>query len=464
MISLNNISRVYFIGIGGIGMSALARFFNLKGCAVSGYDKVRTPLTEELEGMGISIHYDIDIEKVDKRAELIIYTPAIPDRHEELSFFKDNEYVVLKRSEALEEVLKTYKTIAVAGTHGKTTVSSISTFLLDRCGVDITAFIGGIATNYESNFVYAEGEYALAEADEYDRSFLRMNPSIAIITAMDADHLDIYGDHEELKRTFRAFSRRLKEDGLLIYNYGLDLTENDNLEPNKNTLTYHLKDRNADYHTTEIEIRSGQFYFNAQTPKGEMTELTIRQPGYHNVENALAAIALAQYLKVDNASIKMALADFKGIKRRFEYLHDSDNLVMIDDYAHHPKEVEVFLHSVKEMYPDRKVTAVFQPHLYSRTHDFYLGFAESLSLADELILLDIYPAREEPMEGVSSELIFDSVDLEEKYLIDKTELLQHIQHNDYDVFCTVGAGDIDLMLHEIKLTLTEKEKNLNKSN
>lgn len=449
MKSLNNISRVYFIGIGGIGMSALARYFNLRGCTVSGYDKVKTPLTEELNASGIDIHYDINLDKIDREAEWIIYTPAIPNDHEELKYFMEHSYSVFKRSEALEKILESYKAIAIAGTHGKTTVTSMVSYILKECDQDITAFIGGIATNFNSNFLYGKSDFAVAEADEYDRSFLRMHPAIAVITATDADHLDIYSDHDNLKESFNAFAAQIIEDGLLIHKYGLDV------QAKVEKKTYHLADERADYHCSSISIRGGKFFFDLISPYGKMTELTLRQAGYHNVENAIAAIAIAQYLKIDNDRIKMALSEFTGIKRRFEYLHDSEDFIMIDDYAHHPKEVEVFLKSVREMYPNKKVTAVFQPHLYSRTQDFYKGFAESLSLADALILLDIYPAREEAIEGVTSKLIFDSVELKEKYLCEKRDLLEHIKGQEYDVFCTIGAGDIDLMLDEIKNTLIE---------
>jgi len=449
MSTLSNISRVYFIGIGGVGMSALARYFHQKGCKVSGYDKVETPLTNELSDLGISIHYDIDEKLIDKNAEWVIYTPAIPKDHKELQYVLENDFTVYKRSEALEKILESYQTIAIAGTHGKTTVTSMTSVILNKCDKNITAFIGGIATNFSSNFIYGESDYAVAEADEYDRSFLRMNPTIAVITAMDADHLDIYGTHENLKESFNAFASAIKKDGVLIYKHGLALNAQNN------SISYHLNDTDADYHAFNISIRDGQFYFDLKTPTGIITELTLRQAGYHNVENAIAAIAVAEYLNIKKEDIKVALAGFTGIRRRFEYLHCSEDLVMIDDYAHHPAEVEVFLSSIKEMYPERKVTAVFQPHLYSRTQDFHKGFAESLSLADELILLDIYPAREEPIEGVSSKLIFDSVELKEKYLCEKRDLLEYIDKNSYDVFCTIGAGDIDLILDDIKETLLE---------
>ena len=404
---------IYFVGIGGIGMSALARYFNAKKIAVSGYDKTATVLTKQLESEGIKIHYEDNIELIDKYAQLVVYTPAIPKDHKGLNYYMQNNYTVVKRSDVLGAITNSSFNICVAGTHGKTTTSSMVAHILRHSGFGCNAFLGGIAVNYNSNFWSQipdpsgsnEKNVCVVEADEYDRSFLKLNPDVAIITAMDPDHLDIYGTAENVEQAFIDFSAKIKPGGLLVNKYGLargiELKGDDKQ-------TYHLQNENADVHADNIKMNNGSYLFDVvqKNPMGwVLKDVVLNMGGMHNIENVIAAISVAHHLNIDDAKIKNAVADFKGIKRRFEYIIKEDKQVFIDDYAHHPEELKALISGAKKLFPEKKCTVIFQPHLYTRTRDFADGFAESLDLADDVMLLPIYPARELPIEGVTTEMI-----------------------------------------------------------
>ena len=459
---LENYHSVYFIGIGGIGMSALARWFNHNGFSVSGYDKTPTTLTNKLIEEGIKIHFEDDINlipekiKSDKSGSLIIITPAIPKYHTELNFLKDNGYELYKRSQVLGMISAEFHLVAVAGTHGKTTTSSMIAHLLKHAGRDITAFLGGIATNYNSNYIANQNKdgkaIAVVEADEFDRSFLTLHPDVAVVTSADADHLDIYGDKTHLEDSFKAFISQVKANGKLFINEKIakDLVSDDY---DKSANTYGIN--RGQFFASNITMSSGFFEFNYCDEQCNINNLMLGVPGFHNVENATVAIAVALDLGLTPEEIKAGIESYRGVKRRFEYIIKSEKIVFVDDYAHHPTEIESFLKSLKAMYPDKKVTAIFQPHLFTRTRDFVDGFAESLDIADEVILLDIYPAREEPIEGVTSKIIFDKMKTE-KVLINKEMLLSHLETEDFEVIATIGAGDIDKLVQPIKEHLNEK--------
>lgn len=455
---LEDINNVYFLGLGGIGMSALARWFKAQGFHVHGYDRTQTHLTEQLEHEGIKIHYEDSIKNIpsniksDKHHTLVIYTPAIPKDHQEFSFLKINGYEIKKRSEVLGILTHNKFTIAVAGTHGKTTTSSMIAHILRYSGVDSAAFLGGITQNYGTNFLINNAEDApvVVEADEYDRSFLTLSPNIAIITSTDADHLDIYGEKEEVLKSFNEFASKVKEDGKLFIHSEVSLEK---VSPEK-TKTYSLDSGN--FTAKNVTIQKGNFHYALNKDDQNLGEIILQVPGFHNVENSLAAIATALELNISFEKIQGALASYKGVKRRFEYILRTDKIIQIDDYAHHPTELNAFIKSAKAIYPDKKLTVVFQPHLFSRTRDFVVEFAESLSLADEVLLLDIYPARELPIEGISSQIIFDKIKIENKQLCRKAQITDIIQNGDYEVIATVGAGDIDQLIDPIKNILTSK--------
>ncbi len=472
MKNINDISSAYFIGIGGIGMSALARFFHRKGVKVSGYDKTATPLTDELEAEGMVIRFEEDVEAIPKDVDVVVYTPAIPKNHTELQYYQNSAIPVLKRSEVLALVTKDTFTIAVAGSHGKTTVTSMIAHILEQAGYGCTAFVGGIMVNYNSNYLSGRTDVIVVEADEYDRSFLRLHPNVAVITAVDTDHLDIYGTEAGVQEAFRLFAEQLKENGLLVAKEGISILPD--LEVKGRITTYDLQSQTADFHNRQISILGGAYIFELHTPANRYAQLALNIGGLHNVENAIAAIAVAENLGIEGQAIAEALATFKGIKRRFEYiiqpkpkraaiaLSESEEggvedievkrnrVVMIDDYAHHPEELRALLSSVRDLYPDKKITAIFQPHLYSRTKDLAEGFGKSLSLADEVILLDIYPAREKPMEGVTSKLILDKITIEKKSICSKSEILKQLEGREFEVLLTVGAGDISDLVKPIK--------------
>ena len=440
--------NIYFIGIGGIGMSALARYFRSIGKKVAGYDRTQTSLTAELQDQGISIHFDEGVEYVEesfkqKDTTLVIYTPAVPESHLELEYFKSNGFIVLKRSVVLGMVTKHTTCLAVAGTHGKTTTTSILGHLLYESDQPVTAFLGGIAENYNSNYISKGNEVTVVEADEFDRSFLTLSPDIACVTSMDADHLDIYGKKEALEDSFKAFAKCLKPNGKLFVKKGLPL----------DGITYAI-DEDADYKAFNIRIENGSYVFDVQTPTKHIENLRFNLPGRHNLSNALIALAMAIDYGCPTNSLASALASYRGVKRRFTYQIKSENLVFIDDYAHHPEEINAVYNAVREMYPDKKVLVIFQPHLFSRTKDFANEFAQSLSKFDEVILLDIYPARELPIEGVTSKWLLDKIDHLDKKLIEKSDIVEAIQKSDATIIMTLGAGDIGEEVEHIKEKLS----------
>jgi UDP-N-acetylmuramate--alanine ligase len=462
---LDNIKNVYFLGIGGIGMSAIARWFLREGYWVGGYDRSKTELTQQLEQEGMAIHYQEDTALIPDiilqsqiTETLVIWTPAVPATHAEYLFLNSKGYLIQKRAEVLGWLTENYKTIAVAGTHGKTTTSSMIGHILQNSPLSCTAFLGGILQNYDSNLllssVEGRNQLMVVEADEYDRSFLHLSPWMAVVTSMDADHLDIYGDKSEMTASYQAFVAKIQAQGKLFAKKGLDLVPS---QVGVNLESYSTIEE-ADYQALNIKIEGGNFYFDWKSA-GELIEnIALQVQGFHNVENATVAIAVCRALGVSAEVIKESLASFRGAKRRFEYYINSPDMVLIDDYAHHPAEVEAFLRSVKAIYPAKKITAIFQPHLYSRTRDFADEFAESLSLADELFLLDIYPAREVPIEGVSSQLILDKVHIPQKKLISKHDLLELFHTRGFEVVVMMGAGDIVDLIPEVKEILIKDQR------
>jgi len=447
--SNEKVNSVYFIGIGGIGMSALARYYHSKGAKVSGYDKTPSSLTKELEDAGMSIHYEENVDLIPKDAELVVYTPAVPKEHEELVYYQRQGYKVVKRSDVLQIVTESSFNICIAGTHGKTTITTMVAHLLRHTGYGCNAFLGGISVNYETNFWSSERNVSVVEADEYDRSFLKLSPDIAIITAMDPDHLDIYGTAEEMEKAFVEFSGRIKPGGLLISKFGLKRTTD--LKGSRR-LTYAVQNKSAEAHAENIRMMNGSYEFDVVIKDKRIEKATLNTGGLHNVENAIAAITAASSLNIDDEKIKAAIADFKGVKRRFEYIIKTPGLVFIDDYAHHPEELRALISGAKSLFSDKKCTVIFQPHLYTRTKDLADGFAEVLDVADTVILLPIYPARELPIPGVSSEMILDKMKNKNKKVMDKEELKDWIKTS-FDkkgVLVTAGAGDIDLLVEPIK--------------
>jgi UDP-N-acetylmuramate--alanine ligase len=451
---LNNIHRVYFVGIGGIGMSAIARFFNEKGVHVSGYDRTATVLTKQLEAEGMQIHYTDDINAIDKQADLVVYTPAIPAAHTELNWYRDNGYEVVKRSDVLQEITRSLFAITVAGTHGKTTISTMIAHILKHSGYGCNAFLGGISVNYGKNFWSSNKQVAVIEADEYDRSFLKLNPDIAVLTAMDPDHLDIYGTAASLEEAFIQYTHNIKPNGTLITRLGLK--RNSELKAD-NKLLYSLQNDVADVYATNIRMDKGGYEFDVMQQDWMIDNIRLYIGGMHNVENAVAAIAVAHLLGISPEKIKAAVADFKGIKRRFEYLVKENGQVYIDDYAHHPEELKALINSARALFPGKKCVVIFQPHLFSRTRDFADGFAESLSIADEVILLPIYPARELPIEGVTSEMIANKITNAKVQLLSKEAALDWVKNHATPLLITAGAGDIDQLIAPIKTILTEKK-------
>ena len=460
--TLQGIHKVYFIGIGGIGMSAIARYFHSKGMEVSGYDKTRTRLTRELEEEGIAVHYHEDVKVAPKDADLVVYTPAIPKEHAELVYYRENDYKVVKRSDVLQAITADSFNICVGGTHGKTTISTMIAHILRHSGYGCNAFLGGIAVNYNTNFWSSEKDVCVVEADEYDRSFLKLFPDIAVITAMDADHLDIYGDEKTMQDAFIAFGNQVKEGGLLLSKFGLRRIAEVKADRKQ---TYSLQNESADVYAREIRIREGGYSFDVQLKDDLLSGAELRIGGMHNVENAVVAIAVAHELNIDAEKIREALAAFKGVHRRFEYVLPPQKTlkgayvqpVLVDDYAHHPEELRALLSSVHSLFAERLVTVIFQPHLYSRTRDLADEFASVLSIADRVLLLPIYPARELPIEGVSSQSILDKIDLDDKAIVTKEGLLNwikaHMQEMNREfgeVIVMAGAGDIDALVQPVK--------------
>ncbi len=454
-----SIHEVYFIGIGGIGMSAIARYFHAKGVQVSGYDKTSTVLTKELEASGIPIHYEERVDLAPTKPDLVVYTPAIPASHAELVAYRERGQEVVKRSDVLQIISAGSFNLCVAGTHGKTTISTMLAHLLRDTGYGCNAFLGGISSNYGTNFWSDPRNVCVIEADEYDRSFLKLSPDVAVITAMDADHLDIYGTAESVEEAFIDFSKKVRPGGLLVKHFGLK--RGSELKAGR-TWTYSLQNESADVYATGLKMGNGGYRFNAVLPTGIIEDVELNMGGMHNVENALAAMAAASSLEIDPAKIRSAIGSFKGVKRRFEYLVRNPQQVFIDDYAHHPEELRALIKGARALFRDTKCTILFQPHLFSRTKDFATEFAQALDLADEVILLPIYPARELPVAGVTSELISSKMKKATVRIMEKQEVLEWLkgvyrkEGNEYGkLFITAGAGDIDTMLPAIKGILAE---------
>lgn len=451
----------YFIGIGGIGMSALARYFKLKNKIVIGYDKTETELTQQLIQEGIECYYHENIQNINKHIQhiskddvLVIYTPAIPKEHTELQYFFNHNFTVKKRAEVLGEIVNQYHCIAIAGTHGKTTTTSLITHIFHTAERNIIAFSGGIMSNYHTNFIYKiqdtqQPVYSIVEADEYDKSFLQLSPESAVITSIDADHLDIYSTHHNLIQTYLQFANNIKKDGLLVVNKTVD-----NFFSNiKNLLTYAVN-LNGKIHASNLNFENNKMTFDLNINNQIYPHIELGIPGAHNVSNALAAIAIAIQYNIPLKTIFHALKSFKGVERRFEYHIRQNNLILIDDYAHHPEEIKSFLNAVKNLYPDKKITAIFQPHLYSRTRDFMNEFADALShIPNEVILLDIYPARELPIQGINSQALLNKIKNPNKKLLSKKQLPQYLKNSFQEIILTIGAGDINLLIPEIKNTL-----------
>ncbi|WP_439130750.1 UDP-N-acetylmuramate--L-alanine ligase [Polaribacter sp.] len=437
--NLREIHNCFFVGIGGIGMSAIARYFAANGKNVAGYDKTPSQITLDLEELGVQIHFEdvvknIPISFLNKDKTLVIYTPAIPENHSQLNYFLANNFKVFKRAEILGEITKATFCLAVAGTHGKTTTSAILGHIMQP--ENATSFLGGIAENYNSNLILGEDKVSVVEADEFDRSFLKLNPNIACVTSMDADHLDIYGEAKALEESFFTFSQKVSDS--LIVAKGLPLKG----------LTYAVNEA-ADYKAFNLKIKKGTYIFDVQTPTEIINEINFHLPGKHNIMNALAALAMADVYGVSLPNIKKRLASFKGVKRRFSYKIKTDDFVLIDDYAHHPTEINAVENAIREMYPNEKVLAVFQPHLFTRTRDFIDDFATGLSKFDEIVLLDIYPAREKPIAGVTSDWLLSKIDNQHKILLQKSQLLKHIHNSQAKVVVMLGAGDIGVLIQEI---------------
>lgn len=456
---------VYFIGIGGIGMSAIARYFHSKGVAVSGYDKTPSDLTKELEAVGISIHYSEDVNIIPKKVDFVVFTPAVPEDHAELVYYRANGYKVVKRSDVLQDITKDSFNICIAGTHGKTTISTMTAHILRNCGYGSNAFLGGVSVNYGTNFWSSDNNIVVVEADEYDRSFLKLSPDVAIISAMDADHLDIYGDEKNMQDAFIEFTNKIKPNGVLISKFGLKRIQETQAQKK---ISYSLGNESADAFAFDIKMENGGYHYNVQLPGKTINGLQLNIGGMHNVENSIAAITVADFLQIDAEKIKSAVKEFKGVKRRFEYiiapkLQQKGGYkypVFIDDYAHHPEELKALLNSAVNLFKKRKITVIFQPHLYTRTRDLTDDFAKSLSIADNVVLLPIYPAREQPIEGVSSKMLLDKIESKEKDIVEKTELVnwmssyvKKIDKEFGEVIITAGAGDIDTLLQPLKQIL-----------
>lgn len=454
----------YFIGAGGIGMSALVRYFNHYGKTVYGYDKTETDLTRKLQDEGAQLHFDEDKALVKKLFSLyhkedilVIYTPAVPKDHAEFVYLQNEGYNLQKRAWVLGEITKQFRTIAIAGTHGKTTTTTLTTHILKTAGINCFAFLGGISQNYKTNLLLGDTNdkdaYVVVEADEYDRSFLTLHPYITVITSVDADHLDIYGDLNTIHQTYTQFASQVQKEGFLIVKKNVD----NDLRLKDKRLVYSLN-LDTEYSANSIEIIDGEFCYNINSPIEPVSQVAIGLPGLHNVENSIAAVAVAQQLGIKGDVINKALRSFKGVKRRFDYRIKSKSIVYIDDYAHHPEELRAAITAAKQLYPDKKVTGIFQPHLFTRTRDFADGFAESLDLLDVCVLLEIYPAREKPIEGINSQMLLDKMKSKEKFLVKKENVLEFLKTHSPQVLMTLGAGDIDSLIEPIEKMLNETTK------
>ncbi|MFM2385934.1 MAG: hypothetical protein RL660_691 [Bacteroidota bacterium] len=451
MLALNDIQRVYFIGLGGIGMSALARFFMQRGVVVSGYDRTETELTAQLIAEGMHCHFVDDVQLLDKDANAVVYTPAIPSDHTELNWYINNGYQVMKRSDMLHIISKQLRALCVAGTHGKTTTSTMLAHLLRDTGYGCNAFLGGISANYNSNYWGSDTQVAVIEADEYDRSFLKLDPAMSIVTAMDADHLDIYGTAQAMEESYLQFINSNRE--AVILKHGLPRASEINVA---NKYTYSLQNEAANFCAANIVMHKGTYTFDLMRDGEVLGNFKLNVGGMHNVENMVAAIAMCVLNGIDITALQTSVASYKGVRRRFEYLHNTPSIVYIDDYAHHPEELRALIKSAKALFAGRKLTVAFQPHLYTRTRDFVDGFAEVLSMADEVVLLDIYPARELPIEGVTSQMILDRMSLSNASILSKDGLLKFVEASALEVMITAGAGDIDKLVAPIADILTSK--------
>jgi UDP-N-acetylmuramate--alanine ligase len=461
---LKDIANVYFLGIGGIGMSALARWFHINGRRVAGYDRTPTTLTNQLQNEGIAIHFEDGLEHIPEPFKttspdtLIVYTPAVPKDHQEYNYFLSNGFQIKKRSQVLGLLTQNLFTIAVAGTHGKTTTSSMIAHVLKDAGKNVAAFLGGITQNYHTNLLLndpqsAEPPLVVVEADEYDRSFLTLFPDVAVVNSVDADHLDIYGDHASVQASYNAFVQQIKPGGTLFRKQGLPLQK----PADQSVQEFDFSaSANAHFRAENIHIANASFTFDFAGPDTKITGVQLQIPGYHNVENATVAIAVVLSVGVTAEQAKNGISSYKGVKRRFEYIIKNPYLVYIDDYAHHPAEIEAVLTSVRALYPTKKITAVFQPHLYTRTRDFAQGFSDSLSLADQVILLDIYPARELPIPGVSSQMLLEGITSTRKTVCSKDNLLEELNKSGMEVLVTLGAGDIDALVQPIQENFKKK--------
>jgi UDP-N-acetylmuramate--alanine ligase len=444
ILNKDQIRSVYFIGIGGIGMSALARYFKSRGVRVSGYDKTPTPLTAKLEEEGIRVHYQDDPSLIDKEAEVVVYTPAIPGDHRELCYYRENGFLIWKRSDMLGLIASGTYSICVAGTHGKTTTSTMVAHILRHSGFGCSAFLGGIAANYDTNYWSDETNVTVAEADEYDRSFLKLHPDVAVLTSMDPDHLDIYGAESAMQDAFISFTHQIKKGGLLICHHSVKRSDEMN-----GSLRISYGDH-ADAYALNVVVKDGAYHFDVRIFDRMIKGFRLHMGGRHNVENALAAIVVADHLKIGEDKIRDAVASFKGVKRRFEQVWQNEERVIIDDYAHHPEELKALISGAKELYPGRKCCIAFQPHLFSRTRDLADGFASSLELADEVILLPVYPAREQPIEGVDSGMIANKIASAKVSLVEKSEMADRLLVSDAQVILIAGAGDIDMLVETVK--------------
>ena len=449
-VNINQFDRAYFIGVGGIGMSALARYFVSIGWKVAGYDKTPSPLTAELEKEGVNIHYEDygpvlpeDFRDIDKT--LVVYTPAIPVNFGELLHVQHAGYEVKKRAEVLGMITRNSRGLAVAGTHGKTTTSTLLAYILNESSDKCNAFLGGISSNFNSNFVSGNSPWTVVEADEFDRSFLHLNPYASIVTSTDADHLDIYGSPEVFLEGFQAYAKQISSKGRLIRHASVDLSHS-------NTVSYGL-DVKADYKGQNVRVEDGYFQLDVQTPTKLWENVKLGLPGVHNAENAIACLALCEFIGLSEDVIREGLASFKGVKRRFEYHVRKENLVYIDDYAHHPTEIKALIDSVRLLYPDQRVTGVFQPHLFTRTRDFFEGFTSQLSRLDEVVLMPIYPAREEPISGITSDALLDVINSNDKKLLSPNEVIAHVGEYTEGVVLTIGAGDIDRIVEPLRVAL-----------
>jgi len=454
-------SHIFMLGIGGIGMSALARYFKLKGKFVAGFDRVNTQLTQTLENEGFTILYKDNVDEIPydfsiPEKTLVIYTPAIKNDNTLLTYFSQRQFKVFKRAEILGRIALEYKTIAVAGTHGKTTITAMVSHLLHQSAVEVNAMVGGIMKNYQSNFIAsAKSEFLVTEADEYDRSFLKLYPHFAVITSCDADHLDIYGTEEELLKAYGKFADQVSAEGLLLTKKGLQLNVQNASVTRK--YTYSVNDRSADIYPDHLQFNENMISFDLVTPQGVLEKLTMQPTGLMNVENAVAATFIALQAGADRDEIKEGLSTFKGVRRRFDMLYNDNETIYIDDYAHHPQEIRSLVKSVKSIYPSRHITGIFQPHLFSRTLNFADEFARSLEQLDTIILLDIYPAREKPIEGVNSAFLFKKINHNNKFLFARDETIEYLLHHHFEVLLTIGAGDIDTLAQPLLKMIRHKK-------